>query len=46
MIEFIIGLAVGAAFAPFWIKVWDMISNTTLVSKFLDKVEAFFASFK
>lgn len=24
MFMFILGVAVGAAFAPFWIKIWDM----------------------
>jgi ABC-type anion transport system duplicated permease subunit len=24
MIELVIGIAIGAAFAPFWIKVWNM----------------------
>lgn len=46
MIEFILGVAVGAAFAPMWIKVWNVVSKFPFVSKLLDKVEAFFTSFK
>ena len=27
MIEFIAGIALGAAFSPFWMKVWTFVSN-------------------
>jgi hypothetical protein len=27
MIEFVVGVAVGAAFAPFWMKVWTFIGD-------------------
>lgn len=27
MIDFVIGVAVGAAFAPFWLMVWDKIKK-------------------
>lgn len=28
MLEFLLGLAVGTAFAPFWMMVWDKIKAT------------------
>jgi len=35
MFEFIGGVAVGAAFSPFWIKVWEVIKvkATELINK-------------
>lgn len=27
MIDFVLGVVVGAAFAPFWIKVWEFIKD-------------------
>ena len=32
MIDFVLGIAVGAAFAPFWMKVWGVI-KTKLFTK-------------
>lgn len=30
MFNFVIGIIVGAAFAPFWMKVWAMIKETDM----------------
>lgn len=27
MIDFVLGIAVGAAFAPFWMKVWEFVKT-------------------
>lgn len=27
MVEFIAGIALGAAFSPFWMKVWNFVSS-------------------
>lgn len=38
MIEFILGVAVGAAFAPFWVSVWNTYIKPT-VDKVFKKTE-------
>lgn len=42
MIEFALGIAVGAAFAPFWMKVWGWIK--TKISKDQPKSKSYSAS--
>jgi hypothetical protein len=27
MIDFVLGIVVGAAFSPFWLKVWDWVKE-------------------
>lgn len=44
MIEFVVGVAVGAAFAPFWIKAWDWFSDLPPVRKLIYKIKDFFTS--
>lgn len=45
MIEFMLGIAVGAAFAPMWIKVWEIVSSFGPVRNLIDKVKDTFTNF-
>jgi hypothetical protein len=42
MVEFIVGVAVGAVFAPFWMKVWAFVSNLPYVKPVVDFVKGMF----
>lgn len=38
MIDFILGIVVGSAFAPFWMKVWELIKAKYREFKTKEKV--------
>jgi hypothetical protein len=42
MVEFVVGVAVGAAFAPMWMKVWTVVRNLPYVKPVVDSVARFF----
>ena len=44
MVEFVIGVAVGAAFAPFWKMVWSFLETVPFIKKIVDKVSGMFTS--
>ncbi len=35
MFEFVLGVVVGAAFAPFWMKVWAFVKETAVYKRVL-----------
>lgn len=39
MFNFILGVVVGAAFAPFWMKVWVFVKETTAFKKVMSMVK-------
>lgn len=45
MINFILGIVIGAAFAPAWIKLWNVIASTRPVKSIIDKIKSFFKEF-
>ena len=42
MLEFIIGVAIGAAFAPFWMMIWNWLLSFAPIKKVVDAVVNFF----
>lgn len=42
MIEFFIGVALGAAFAPMWMKLWSMFRELPYVKPVVDSVLGIF----
>lgn len=44
MVEFAIGVAVGAAFAPFWMAVWAFLKTVPPIKKVVDFVGGMFTS--
>ena len=39
MFEFALGVVVGAAFAPFWMKVWAFVKETSAFKKLVATVK-------
>lgn len=39
MFEFALGVVVGAAFAPFWMKVWAFVKETEVFKKVVSMVK-------
>lgn len=39
MLEFALGVVVGAAFAPFWMKVWAFVKETEVFKKVVSMVK-------
>jgi hypothetical protein len=39
MFDFVLGVVVGAAFAPFWMKMWDMVKETTVFKNAVEKLK-------
>lgn len=39
MFEFVLGVVVGAAFAPFWMKVWAFAKETEMFKKLMSMVK-------
>lgn len=39
MFEFTLGVVVGAAFAPFWMKVWAFVKETEMFKKLMSMVK-------
>ena len=39
MFEFVLGVVVGAAFAPFWMKVWTFVKETEMFKKLVSMVK-------
>lgn len=46
LIDFVIGVAVGAAFAPFWMMVWNWLKTTKVVAAVLDFFKGWFTPVK
>ncbi len=44
MVEFFIGVAVGAAFAPFWMMVWRWLQTFAPVKAVVDFVKGLFTA--
>lgn len=39
MFEFVIGVVIGAMFAPFWMKVWSFVKETEMFKKLMSMVK-------
>lgn len=38
MFNFVMGVVVGAAFSPFWMKLWEMFKETAVYAKIVAKL--------